>query len=163
MLSRLAVLSCRFAQLPLVCGLIATVLFAIAARRLLPSPWDALAVLLFGTSDMLIWHATEVKPYGSDAFIAMLLLLIALPLHSTETEDPETRREFCEWYAWRFAALSVVTAIAVWFSYAAIFVFAALSLAMLPSLWRKPASQARISDGQCPRGPLISLALHNGR
>ncbi len=123
--------------LPFVCGLIATVLFAIAARRLLPSPWDALAVLIFGTSDMLIWHAAEAKPYGTDVFVATLLLVIALPLYPRGKNDQSGAPPGCERYAWRFLALSVTTAIAVWFSYACIFVFAALSLAMLPALWSK--------------------------
>ncbi len=40
--------------LPLVCGITALVVFAAVARRVLRSPWDALAVALFAFSDRFI-------------------------------------------------------------------------------------------------------------
>src|SRR6185312_1305795 len=56
---------------PLLAGCVSVVLFASLAKRLL-SAWPAVfAIALFGFSDRLIWHATEVKQYGIDVFVAV--------------------------------------------------------------------------------------------
>ncbi|HEX5244057.1 MAG TPA: hypothetical protein VFW23_12405 [Tepidisphaeraceae bacterium] len=109
--------------LPFACGLIALGLFASLSRRLFEPPWDALAVLLFGISEMLVWHSTEVKPYGTDATVATLLLAIGLPGQESKIS------------ARRFLLVSLAAAIGVAMSYPAIFVFLAISAAMLPTLW----------------------------
>src|SRR5437870_2499223 len=48
-------------------------LVPIARRVLMPAavPW---AVLLFATSDRLLWHACEVKPYALDVFAAVAVV-----------------------------------------------------------------------------------------
>ena len=112
--------------LPLLAGCASVVLFARLARRLL-SPWPAtLALALFCFSDRLIWHPTEVKQYGTDVFVAVLLMLVAVG--SRTDERAPVRRLVC---------LSIVSVVAVWFSYPAVFVFAGLSLALLPSIVRR--------------------------
>jgi len=115
---------------PFVGGLIALGLFVFLSRRLLEPPWDALAVLLFGISEMLIWHSTEVKPYGTDAAVATLLLAIGLPARQTRISVA------------RFLMVCLAAAIAVALSYPAIFVFLAISAAMLPALLRSGAPAA---------------------
>jgi hypothetical protein len=115
--------------IPMLAGCIAVVLFAAVARRLL-SPWAAtIALALFCFSDRLIGHAVEVKQYGIDVFIATALLFIAT------APVAEGRRPMM-----RLAALALGGAVAVWFSYPSIFVFAGLSLALAPLIlsrgWR---------------------------
>src|SRR5665213_756968 len=109
---------------PLLCGLASVVLFALLAHRLLPAPWDALATALFALSDTLIFHAVEVKPYGIDVFFTVLMLLLAV---GARPGRPAARRL-------AFAALAATAA--VFLSYTAVLVFAAISLALLPGVAR---------------------------
>jgi uncharacterized membrane protein len=106
--------------LPLVCGVAAVVLFALLARRVLPAPWDAIAVALLALADRLIWHATEVKPYGTDLFVAVLLTLVAIGPSSGWSA---TRR---------FASASAIATVTAWFSYPSMLVFAAIAIALIP-------------------------------
>jgi len=106
--------------LPLVCGVVSLVIFALLARRLLGPPWDALAVALYAFSDRFIWHQTEVKQYGTDLLMSVVLTWIAI--------GPKQG-----WSATRRLVLTaVVAAVAVWASYTVMFVFAAASLALIP-------------------------------
>ena len=125
-------------SLPFACGLIALGLFVLISRRLLEPPWDALAVLLFGTSEMLIWHSTEVKPYGTDAAVATLLLAIGLPARQTKITVA------------RFLLVCLAAAIGVALSYPAIFIFLAISAAKLPSLLRKSAPPPKSGNASSP-------------
>ena len=106
--------------LPLVCGIAAVVVFALVARRVLQSPWDALAVALFACSDRFIWHGTEVKQYGVDLFVAVLLTWLAMGPREGMSAT------------WRLVAAGCAAAVGVWFSYPVMFVFAAVSLALIP-------------------------------
>jgi|GEM_PF-1463413 len=114
-------------SLPFTCGLIALGLFVFLSRRLFEPPWDALAVLLFGISEMLVWHSTEVKPYGTDAAVATLLLAIGLPGRGSKVTVA------------RFLFVCAAAAVGVALSYPAIFVFLAISAAMLRGLLRNGA------------------------
>lgn len=112
--------------LPLLAGCASVLVFAKVARRLLPPLAAILAVALFCFSDRSIWHATEVKQYGIDVFVAVLLTFLAVG-SSTYESIPEKR------LIW----LAVVGAVAIWLSYPAVFVFAGLSLALLPACFRR--------------------------
>src|SRR5665213_435468 len=63
--------------LPLLSGILAVIAFGFLARRLLSTPWDALATILFALSDHLVSRATEVKPYVTDVLVCVALLLAA--------------------------------------------------------------------------------------
>ncbi len=125
-------------SLPFACGLIALGLFVFLSRRLLEPPWDALAVLLFGISEMLIWHSTEVKPYGADAAVATLLLAIGLGGRQTKISVA------------RFLLVCLAAAIGVALSYPAIFIFLAISAATLLSFWRDGAPVQKLADASSP-------------
>ncbi|HXE56287.1 MAG TPA: glycosyltransferase family 39 protein, partial [Tepidisphaeraceae bacterium] len=109
---------------PLVSGCVSVILFAALARRML-KPWMAIVALaLFCFSDRLIWHATEVKPYGVDACVAVALTLVAFAGRS------DVRK---------LIGLCGLATVAVWLSYPAVLVFAGLSLTLLPAMARRGA------------------------
>jgi uncharacterized membrane protein len=130
--------------LPLASGILAVIAFAILARRLLTTPWDAFATILFALSDHLITRATEVKPYISDVLVCVLLLLAA-----TKSTPPRSAIRRMTW-------LAIVGVFGVAISFPAIFVFAALSLALLPEIIERndPNASPRLSR-------LIAYALFN--
>lgn len=109
---------------PLTASLIALVLFAILAWRVLPPIGAATAVALFAMADKLIWHASEVKQYSGDAFAAVLLIFLAIGARRPAS------------LAARFFVISLVAAILAWFSHPAAIVLGAISLALLPSIVR---------------------------
>ena len=133
---------------PLAAGCASVVLFAILARRVL-SPWAAaLALALFCFSDRLIWHSTEVKQYGIDVFVAVALLLIAMPICNLQfaicnlqsvpngaplRPDPRARNKGIR----QSIALCTAATFAIWLSYPAVLMFAGLSLAFLPAMARR--------------------------
>ncbi len=84
-----------FRALPLAASCATLILFALVASRTLPRSAAVWAVALFATSDRLLWHAIEAKPYSCDVFVAVAIIfafvaadrrplwqrcLIALPL-----------------------------------------------------------------------------------
>ncbi|MDB5173014.1 MAG: hypothetical protein JWM97_949 [Phycisphaerales bacterium] len=109
-------------SLPVACGIASVLLFALLARRVAGSPWDIVAVFCFALSDNLIRHTVEVKQYGTDAFTAVLLLLLGVGARPNLSA------------ARRLAWVSGVATVAVWFSYPAVLVFAAISLSLLPAV-----------------------------
>src|SRR5687767_12304993 len=64
---------------PLLLALASLALFAALAWRVLPPDGAALAAIMFSLSDRLIWHGTEAKQYSGDVFVALVLLLCAVP------------------------------------------------------------------------------------
>jgi Predicted membrane protein (DUF2079) len=63
---------------PLLSSLVALGVFAWVARVVL-SRWGAtIAIVLFATNDYLVYQASEVKPYSSDAGVAVVLLALFL-------------------------------------------------------------------------------------
>jgi hypothetical protein len=105
--------------LPLICGIASVVIFALLAHRLLDRPWDAIATAAFALADRLIWHSSEVKQYGADAMVALLLIYLAGP----RADWSATRR---------FLAVASVAAVAAWFSYTTMLVFPTIAIALFP-------------------------------
>jgi hypothetical protein len=106
--------------LALVTGIAGLLLMAKLARRLLSPIAAVVAVALYAFSDRLIWHAAEVKPYSVDAFLATLLLFTAIGINRSATT--------------RLLLTSIVAAVGVWWSYPVVFVYAGVSLALLPAM-----------------------------
>ncbi|HZL37387.1 MAG TPA: hypothetical protein VFC78_18865 [Tepidisphaeraceae bacterium] len=120
----------------LICGLASLCMFAWLCRRLLPGvivPW---VVAFFAFSDKLIWHAAEVKPYGGDALIAVILFFLALapPVRLKGAKDQSGADRGA---ASRFMAISIFSAVALWFSFPTSILFGSLSLLFLPRLLRQ--------------------------
>ncbi len=108
---------------PLVFGLIALLLFVRLASDLLPSRARAMAVLLFAVSDSLIYFSSELKPYSGDVAIALLLLCTAARLHGRPLTWPQA------------LACGLGGAIAVWWSFASVFVMAGLGTVTIAAGW----------------------------
>lgn len=82
------------------------------------------ATLLVATSDRLLWHACEAKPYAVDAFCAAGLLA----LHLAIRQSPLMRQ---------FVVFAAVSPIVMWLSYPGCFLLGGVVLSFLPRLWRE--------------------------
>jgi len=97
----------------LLAGLVGLVLTWRLARRLLPDPLVPLAVGLVALSPSLVYFSNEVKPYALDVAVVLGLVLLALRLRGA---------------VWPLALVGVV---AVWASFASVFVLAGLSVVLV--------------------------------
>lgn len=131
---------------PLVCAILALALFARLALEMLRPAAALFATGLFAFSPMLIWHGSEAKPYAVDVFVAVLLLRLAVGVKAAAPASA------------RFFRLAPGAGVALWFSYPAILVYAALSLALLPAVWRE-GKRARFHYTLGNAAVLASFAL----
>ena len=103
---------------PLLAAILSLPAIYIVARRVV-STWAALfAVCLAGTAPSLVYYSSEFKPYSSDALISACLLGLAA-FHL------QTGRR-----SWTVAALCIACSVAVWASFPAIVIVAAVWLAV---------------------------------
>lgn len=104
---------------PLISGVVALVLFALLARRIL-SPWGAaLATLLVAVSEPLVYFSSEVKQYGVDVAVTVALLWGAVVVDWRRVN------------LLRGAGIVLAGGLAVWLSHAAILVLPALAAVLL--------------------------------
>jgi hypothetical protein len=112
----------RVLRLPsLVAGVAALVLFAGLARRTLGFAGAVVAVAALAFGDRMISHAAELKVYMIDCLVAVLFLWIAIGIRDKST-------------AWRAGVMSLLAAVAVWWSFPSIFVYTGLMLWLAPEL-----------------------------
>lgn len=121
---------------PLVAGVAALALFYPLSRRYLTPVGSLIGCVLLATTDPAIQWSVMVKPYSMDLLVAVAILLIA-----TRTD----------WHDLSYSNVVYVAALgglAIWFSYTAVFVLAAVGLYALLRL-------------RAPRRPrqLIALAI----
>jgi hypothetical protein len=102
----------------MIAGVISLALVLALGRRLLSPAGVCIAVGWFALSRPLIYYSSELKPYGSDPAVSALLWLAALWVMAKPT-----RR--------RIALLALAGALAVWFSYPAVFVLSGLGFTIL--------------------------------
>jgi hypothetical protein len=99
-------------------------LFRQLAVRLLPERPRLIAVAIFAVSFYPIRHATEVKPYAFDLFVALVLIVLAVEwLRARE----QTRWLWC---------LAMTTPLCLGLSYPSVFIAGAVSLALALPVWR---------------------------
>jgi MprA protease rhombosortase-interaction domain-containing protein len=103
---------------PLLCGIGVLLATWAVARRLLPKPFVFVPVALAAVNTALIDYSNEAKQYETDAFAAVGLLALTLPLL-----DRVTPRRLAVWTA--------AGAVAVWFSHPAVFFAGAYTLAVV--------------------------------
>ena len=110
---------------PLLVGVLGLVLFWHLAGRSLSPLAAALAVGILAVAQSPIHLAATIKPYSLDLFTATLLLTLAIRYLRT----PE--------HPGNLVALALVIPFVVAASYTAIFVAGAVSLVLLPVVWRR--------------------------
>ncbi|MBI4341373.1 MAG: glycosyltransferase family 39 protein, partial [Candidatus Omnitrophica bacterium] len=111
--------------LPLAAGLASVPLFYVLAKRLL-EPWAAaVAVALFALSSNLVYYSTEVKPYGWDVAVAILLTLILM-------EMPTARLKLA-----RLVGYGLAGAVALWCSYPSAVLLVAFMVWSVVVCWRR--------------------------
>lgn len=99
-------------------------LFRHLAMRLLRGLPLVLSVGMFAVAYYPIRHGNEVKPYATDLFVALVLLVLAVQWWRAPQRS-----------GWLWA-LAAFVPIAVGLSHPAVFVGGAISLALLPRVWR---------------------------
>ena len=97
-------------------SLAALALFCGVARAALSRRGAQLAVVLFATSEPLVFYASELKPYALDVCVAVGWLALLLPLSPASLERRSVAR------------LAILGALAPWFSFPAVFGLAAAGL-----------------------------------
>src|SRR5204862_8015489 len=115
-------LSLRLA--PLLAGVGGLALFGRLARECLSPPAAVLAASQLAVSWWPIELASSIKPYSLDLFLAVLLLFLA---HRSLDRPRRTAA---------LAAAALLGPVAVCLSYPAVFVAGAVSLVLLPVVWR---------------------------
>jgi len=114
---------------PFACAIASVFLFRRTASRLLSGPGLLLAVAIFAVSYPGIRYAAEAKPYGSDLFVSLGLLALAVEW----LERRESR-----WLWW----LACLTPLAVGLSYPAVFAAGGFSLVVGACLWRRGGTRS---------------------
>lgn len=104
--------------IPTLLGVAAVVLFAFWARKALEPLAATIATGVLAVSDLSIRHAVELKPYGGDLFVSLVLLAPAT-LFLLE------RRDRWLWF------LIVVTPIALFMSFPSVFVVGGIAATLL--------------------------------
>lgn len=109
---------------PFLASCLSLVLFAGFSRQIL-TPWSAVwAVALFATSDRLLWHCCEAKPYALDTLVGVML---AIGFHRAQTGS---------FALWTFGMAALAPAL-LWLVFPACFMYGGVILALMPKLWRQ--------------------------
>jgi len=111
--------------LPQLLALVALPLMWIVSRRFLQPAVVLWAMWLMALSDLMIWESAVIKPYSGDVLIG--LLIFASGLVWKRGSSPAERLTWA----------SLLTAAGLWVSYTAVFVFAAVALALMPTTIRR--------------------------
>jgi hypothetical protein len=122
-------LALRF--VPLLAGLGSLLLFWRLARLTLTHLSGVLAVGILAVAYYPVRHCCEVKPYAFDLFVSLALLVAAV----SWLRRPERLR-------W-LIVLTLLVPFALGLSYPSVFVAGAVSVALLPSVWRQVDWRAR--------------------
>lgn len=108
---------------PLVGSILSLPLLYRVARRMMGPTGTWLATAMMGWAQPLIYYASEVKPYATDALAALIACSLVIPLIEVPGADRPSYR--------RLALVGVLGALLPWFSYPSTFVLGGLGLAMV--------------------------------
>lgn len=103
---------------PLISGIVLIPLFYFTARKFLNKNMALVALFLINFSPSLIYYSTEFKPYSSDALICLALFLLACLYWERDGSTSMT------------LMLGVTGALAIWFSFPAVFILAGVGLTL---------------------------------
>lgn len=112
--------------LPLIAGIGALFLFYKIAKKTISEQSLTIALVLFAVGDHLIYFASEVKQYSSDVFIALLIIWLAILVFDKKFEIKYTM------------LFGFVSALCLWFSHPALFVFCASLIVIYIYALRRP-------------------------
>jgi hypothetical protein len=104
---------------PLLASLASLVLFYQGAKKLVHVAALPFACAAFALFDPLIYYGATAKQYSLDVAAAVMLYAVATP---PPGRDPLTRTDVVK--------LTVIGAVAVWFSHASVFVLAAIGITL---------------------------------
>ncbi len=136
-------------SLPLLCGLATPWLAYLIARRTLSKTTAWLTFLLCSINPALVYYSAEFKPYGTDAFVATLLILLA----ARALEKPRSPGAQI--------ALAIYGATAPWLSLPAIFVMGGVGgTLLLADLLRRHPFKRILFTGLMLVGWVLSFVLH---
>lgn len=105
--------------LPVVGGIVSLLLFALIVRSVLSPVGALVSILLFGLSWPLVRFATEVKPYGIDALVAVGVWWMVLQVERERMSTPKA------------AAFGIAGGALVWCSFPSVLVLAGAALALV--------------------------------
>lgn len=111
---------------PLLCGIVALLLFHIVASRYIRSKAVPIALLLFAFCPPLIYYSSEVKQYSTDVAIALLLYVVATSIYDRERLT-----------TLHILLFGVTGAIAIWFSHPSLFILIAIIIILAYSSLRR--------------------------
>jgi uncharacterized membrane protein len=134
--------------LPLLAGIASLFLFYAVAKRILKSSALTFSLILIAAGDHLIYFASEVKQYSTDVFWALCIIILTLWLM-------EHRRRLLP-----VIIFSLVSALSLWFSHPAVFVYAGCILVILIPLVIKKSWKELAFLLMIILIPIISFALH---
>ncbi|MBF0571248.1 MAG: glycosyltransferase family 39 protein [Candidatus Omnitrophica bacterium] len=104
---------------PLIAGLISLWLFSRWARIYLNAEFAALALFTFVITPSLVYFSSEVKPYGTDVFFALLSYVVIAEPCLKKLDWSQT------------GGLGLLGAIIIWFSYPIIFILYGICIPLL--------------------------------
>jgi hypothetical protein len=110
---------CVLRLLPLLAGIAAVFLMRQVAESALGRKAALVALGVFAISEPLVYYASEIKQYSSDALFSLLLLFVFSRFRQGEAR----LRHFIE--------LGVVGVVAMWMSHPAVFTIAGLSMSLV--------------------------------
>lgn len=134
--------------IPFFCSIGALFLFLHISKRILDQYAVIIAIGLFAFADGLISHAVEVKPYSVDVFVALILIFSFMNLVESN-------------YARRYVIIILIAgSIAVWFSFPASLVLAAIGAVWAWQLVDKNRKSCMVVLGCCIVAWLASFVSH---
>ncbi|MCD8742405.1 glycosyltransferase family 39 protein [Mucilaginibacter roseus] len=114
---------------PFICGVLSLLVFVPVVTKLLKPAGRLVAMVLLAFGPITLYHSVEAKQYSVELFSVILLLYLYIKYHGKPT-----LKERLFWGAWG--------AVIVWFSFASIFVMAAMAAAIgLTYLLKKQYNQ----------------------
>lgn len=130
---------------PLLAGLASLALFFALARRCLKPAAALLACFLFAIAEPLVLYATEVKPYAGDVATTLALCWLTVAIGRAPLRPVH------------WAILSLAGAVAILFSFPAVFVLGGIGLALL--LGGEPPNRTRTLFGLAVAAGLWAVGL----
>ena len=133
---------------PLLCGIAMLFVFYALSRRLL-SPFAALMAVLFVVFDKIfIDYSTECKQYATDAFVAVLLLLLS------------QRIDYKSFNQKKALLWAIIGSVAIWFSMPSVFVLAGVGAYYLYAFWKNKDTKAMQQIAAVGAFWLVQFALY---